>query len=439
MASRPNFIIVMSDQQRSDSLGCYGNRFTETPHVDALAAAGARFANSFTEFPLCTPARATAWTGLYPSAHGLIDCVYNVANVFDYNYARVTVFDLLRDAGYDAAYFGKWHLGDENPGAFAKWDGFNSLGGHWVDGRQAFQGGVYRADVETDHAIDYLRSRQGQSAPFVLVQSYYPPHDPFTAPTRFYAPYRHRGVPFAGYYAAISALDWNLGRLVEALDRFQLRDNTLLFYVSDHGEHFLSRGGADHKATGHDDSIRVPIVVNAPGLVRPGAWEQPVGLQDLAPTMVDYAGIDRAPAMHGASLRPFLEGRAPAWRDAFYIENLTEGRPTLDGFHIGRKDGMTLDDPKLRIAQRALWTPEWKLIVDAEGRHELYDLTNDPEEVLNVFGAPHDRDVQEQFRHFPDMGPVIDRLLRRLEEAARGIGDRFGIDLAATVRQSLEG
>src|SRR5262245_12293272 len=162
MAKGPNILLIMADMQRSDALGCYGNVFVQTPNIDRLAGAGIRFTSCFTPFPLCTPARATLWTGVYPHAHNVIGNVYGVGNAFSaFGHVRTLVFDRLKAAGYATAYFGKWHLGEENPGCFDVWKAHNSLGGHWVDGRQAMQGGIYLADRETDEGIAFLRERKG--------------------------------------------------------------------------------------------------------------------------------------------------------------------------------------------------------------------------------------------------------------------------------------
>jgi arylsulfatase A len=115
----------MSDQQRLDTLGCYGNKFVETPSLDNVATEGARFANCFTPWPVCTPARASMWTGVYPHAHGVIENVYGSDDALE-SIALVsgTVFDKLKESGYATAYFGKWHLGEKNPVAFDVWEGF---------------------------------------------------------------------------------------------------------------------------------------------------------------------------------------------------------------------------------------------------------------------------------------------------------------------------
>ena len=418
----------MSDMQRRDALGCYGNVFVETPNIDALAARGTRFEKCFTPFPLCTPARATLWTGMYPHAHDVIGNVYGVDNAF-LRSGRVTtlVFDHLRDAGYRAAYFGKWHLGEQNPGCFHTWSAHNSLGGHWVDGRQATQGGRYIADAETDEGIAFLASRKDQREPFVMIQSYYPPHGPYTVPEKFHQMYRDRGIPFPGYYAACSAVDANVGRLVAALTRLGLAENTVIVYLSDHGTTFESRDGSYHARVCYDESVRVPLIVARPGASPGGrAVEAFVGLQDIAPTLLDVSGIQIPETLHGRSLLPWLDGEPAAWRDCYYFENTVS--PHVRTVSFVTKD-MRVVGP---LTQRAIRTERWKLILSEDGPHELYDLVNDPDEILNLYGTPCE-DEHDQYRHFPAHDDVIHGLAVRLEAAAWVLGDAMGVALARSI------
>lgn len=410
---RPNIVLIMSDQQRADSLGCYGNTFVDSPVIDRLAARGIICEHAFTPFPVCTPARGSMWTGLYPHAHGIVWNYYGVDNLFD-EVATVkrTVFDALRDAGYQTAYFGKWHLGEKNPGSFTHWDAFNSRGGHWVDGRQSFQGGTWRPTAQTDAAIAYLRSDAVRSRPFVLVQGFYPPHNPYTAPEDFHRRYRGRGVPFPGYYASVTGLDHEVGRTLATLEETGLARNTVVVYFSDHGETFSFRARSKHKFVCHDEAIRVPFVVSWPGRWQGGGRvAAPVGLHDIAPTLYELAGLDPPQGLHGRSLVGLLDGDDRHWRSAFYVQNTT---------HDDRTD------------QRCLRTQEWKLILGADGRHSLYDLVDDPEEELDLYETPRE-DIHTQFRHFPPSGPIVERLAARLRDEARALDDALGVELAERV------
>lgn len=413
MHDRPNIVLVMTDQQRVDSLGCYGNRFVETPRIDRLAAEGVVFDRAFTPFPVCTPARASMWTGVYPHTHGIESNVYGVDNLFaEVGRIRRTVFHDLQDAGYSTAYFGKWHLGEKDPGCFDVWDGFNSRGGHWVDGYQSFQGGTWRPTVQTDRCIEFLKSDKAREKPFVMVQSYYPPHHPYTAPQKFYDPYRGKGVPFPGYYASVSALDHETGRILDALDETGQRDNTIFVYYSDHGDTFKYRPDGEHKFVCHEESIRVPFVVHWPGHYEGGRRiASPVLLHDLTPWLLDEADGRRQERVHGKSLRPLLRGDEGDARDVAYVETITRDN---------------------KYHQRCLRTENWKLVLSKDGPHMLYDLDNDPEEVLDIHDTPR-ADVHDQFLRFPDLSGIKRDLATRLLAEARAVDDPLGIELATAV------
>ena len=414
MSERPNILLLMTDQQRWDSLGCNRNRFVSTPNVDRLAAGGANCSNSYTPWPVCTPARATMWTGVYPHQHQVIYNAYKMDNVLkETSHEQRTVFEPLRESGYTTAYFGKWHLGEVDPGMFDVWSGFNSSGGHWVDD---VQDGVYKPDQQTDEMIAFIKEHGGSDKPFFAVNGYYPPHDPYTAPKRFYEPYRDQGVPYAGYYAAVSAIDDNVGRLVAALAEAGLTEDTIIVYYSDHGDHFSYRG-SDHKFTCHDDSIKVPMVISWPGTIRPGTViDEFVGLQDLMPTILEWASQDIPDYLHGKSIVPLLEGESVPWRDSHYTENVIRG-PFIE--------------------QRSVRTNEWKLILTRSVRflqgymalNELYDLVNDPEEELNIYKTPRS-DTHNRFRNTPPQTEVIEGLVHELRKQAAEVDDQLGVDMA---------
>ena len=411
---RPNVILLMTDQQRWDSLGCNGNKFVSTPNVDRLAAGGANCTNSFTPWPVCTPARATMWTGVYPHQHQVIYNTYDMDNLLkETSHEQRTLFESMQAGGYTTAYFGKWHLGEKDPGLFDLWMGFNSMGGHWVDNKKD---GIYKPDQQTDQMIEFIREQAGSDKPFFAVNGYYPPHDPYTAPQEFYEPYRGKGVPYAGYYAAVSAIDHNVGRLVAALEELGLTENTIVVFYSDHGDMFSYRG-ADHKFTCHEDSIKVPMIISWPGTIEAGvSIEQFVGLEDLMPTILDWAGLEIPDYLHGSSMTPLLAGESVPWRDAYYTENITR-YPFID--------------------QRSIRTENWKLILTRPvtgllgymGDHELYDLANDPEEELNLYNTPRE-DGHNRYLYFPPYTEIIGELAQILKRRALGIDDVLGSDLA---------
>ena len=417
MKDRQNIVIIISDQQRWDSLGCNGNDFVKTPYLDEFSKEALNFKNSFTPFPVCTPARATMWTGVYPHAHGLIHNRYGIDDVINYeSKIPTTVFEMLQNAGYTTAYFGKWHLGEKNSGRFDIWEGFNSHGGHWIDGKQSFQGGKYKSYEYNDLFIKFIKSPQSKKKPFVGVISYYPPHNPFTAPIEFYKPYRGKGIPFAGYYAAVSAIDYYAGNIIKAIKNERLFDDTIIFYISDHGETFnyrdsnlLNKGSIDvslHKWLCYEESIRIPTILYVPGQTGKKILK-PIGLQDLSPTILDIAGIKIPDYMHGKSLLRFLSNQTFKWRDDYYIES---------------------ERRKTRTFQRSIWTNKWKLILGWDENHYLFNLNTDPEEELNIFNTPR-KDKHNQFSHFQDYSNIIINLTKRMKKNAVEINDIIGLEL----------
>ena len=412
MQQHPNFLVIVSDQQRWDSLACNGNVFTQTPNLDAMAARGVNFQLSFTPFPVCTPARASMWTGVHPNKHGVTYNRYGIDDVISYEgKIDTTLFEIMQCAGYTTAYFGKWHLGEKNTGRFDIWKGFNSHGGHWEEGRQSFQGGRFKPATQTDEMICFLESSQAREKPFIAVQSYYPPHSPFTAPTGSYTPYRGKGVPFAGYYASVTALDGYVGEIREALLRTGLWENTFVFYVSDHGETFDFAENAPHKWVCLDSSIRVPFLMEGPGVPRGIRPNDFVGLEDLMPTILAAAGIKPPGNIDGADLLELVNGDASSWRDSYYTQ--TERRMT-------------------RTLQRCIRTKCSKLILSWDELHELYDLSTDPEEVLNLYGAPR-ADKQDQYKHFESQSERIVSLAGMMLRRANELGDYAGVELASRV------
>lgn len=407
----------MPDQQRWDSLSCYGNKFVVTPNTQRLADEGMRFSHAYTTWPVCTPARATMWTGMYPSDHNVIENVYGVADVLSQtSTVRKTLFDVLKDKGYETAHFGKWHLGEEKPRFFDVWEeSFNSRVSHWMDSKV---NGKYRPEVQTERCVAFLEDPARRSRPFIAVQGYYPPHDPFTAPEQFYEPYRRKGVPNAGYYAAVTALDEYLGRMMDTLDATGLRETTVIIYFSDHGETFLYREDGEHKFVCFEEAIHIPFLLSYPGVISEGlSNDNMVGLQDIYPTILDYAGIDVPDYLHGMSLKPLCEDPDRRQRDHYYVQNVTF---------------------RTHLEQRCIRTRYWKLIGSVKGRHSLFDLANDPEEEFDLFDTPHGRRLGE-YAHFPDYAETIERLAIQMKHAAEEIGDMTGLAVADNILESRMG
>lgn len=442
MPRNPNIVLIVTDQQRPDSLGCYGNVFTQTPNLDRFAEEGAVFENAFTVYPLCTPSRASLWTGVYPHRCGVTDVVSGVADAFAWGEVNVTLFSAMKESGYYQGYIGKWHLGSETPQGMDDWRAFNSGGGHWVDGVQSFQGGEYIPERQTAGFLEMIDQAAARGEPFFLVQSYYPPHEPYTVPDKYMEMYRGKGVFRPGYYAAVTAIDDYVGQILDRLDRHGLSDDTIVLFLSDHGEHF-NYYAQHNKSTCHDESIAIPLMVRWPGQIAPGQrFSQMVGVQDIVPTLLEASGAQISDQLDGKSLLPLMRGDGTFDRERFYIQNIQDFRSIGDwvqAFAMGPYLPGTRDHfSSFREwdRQRGLREDGWKISLSEHGQHLMYNLTNDPEEEINIFGAPRS-DFQNQLTHMPDQTPTMLRLVRALLEEAEALGDGFGVLLAKKVLAEL--
>ncbi len=328
---QPNVLVVLSDQQRPDSCGVFGQRLPVTPHLDSLAAGGVAFDNAFTVQPVCGPARATLQTGEYPTTVG---CWRNGIALPP---GTETLADRMHGLGYQTGYIGKWHLAsnrghglpadrpaarferravpEEHRGGYRDaWVAADALehtsgptSGHVYDedGQPVDLHG-YRVDALTDLAIDRL-SRFDADRPFFLFVSFLEPHH---QNNRFRAigprGWAHRFADFdrpgdlpawrgdwrwnyAEYLACCASIDANLGRLVDTLGDSGQIDDTLVVFASDHGNHFRTRN-LEYKRSPHDASIRIPLVLAGPGF-RGGSHRGDVATNlDLVPTLVRAAG-----------------------------------------------------------------------------------------------------------------------------------------------------
>ncbi|HEX6987628.1 MAG TPA: sulfatase [Planctomycetaceae bacterium] len=409
-ADRPSFLVVITDDQRWDALGVVQRerggeaRFPwfDTPNMDRLAAGGTRFRNAFVVSALCSPSRAAFLTGRYNHENGVDDNMTPLAA------DAVTYASLLRDAGYATGYVGKWHMDGQRERPGFDWSASFVGQGRYTDcpvlvnGEETPTTG-WVDDVSTDFAIDFLK-RQPDGKPFCLVVGYKTPHGPRTpesVPGRLgglYAdvearpapnadappPYRAEGTVAPGrrraqkpgdgvptYFQLLTGVDQNLGRLLDALDETGRSEDTVVVFTSDNG-YFLGEHGLSDKRDAYDESIRIPLLIRAPG-GRAGQAVDAIALNiDLAPTLLDFAGVAVPGSMRGRSLRPLLEGEPPAdWRTAFLYEYFEEPR-----YRTPTNFALRTTAAKLVVYPGHV---EWT---------ELYDLEADPYETKNLANAP---------------------------------------------------
>ena len=355
---RPNILLVFADQMRGMDTGYAGNPDVKTPHLDRLASEGTWFTTACTNSPVCTPARGSLLTGLYPHRHGA------VLNDIPIRTDVPGLASVLRKHGYAAGYVGKWHLDGVPRDRFTppgpRRCGFDD---HWAvhncshdyvngfcyrnDSDKRVPTGPYSPRFYTSEAIDFMRRYREQ--PFLLVVSWAPPHNPYTtAPEEFrnlydpaalhlrpnladpVTPIAAREAPrireyLAGYYAHISALDHEMGRLMTALSELDLDEDTIVIFTSDHGDMLLSHGYA-RKQNFYEESINIPFVIRWPGRIPAGVCNRGlIALIDVVPTLYDLAGVpgrDERPALDGISLaEDILDGSGRTKRANVLIFN----------------------------------------------------------------------------------------------------------------------
>lgn len=399
---KPNILFINTDQQRADTLRCYGNSSVQTPHLDSLAARGTLFTSCYATQPVCSPCRSSMVTGLFPNATSVVE--NNIPLPPD----RFAWPRALHDAGYRTAYIGKWHLGVEPvPDYFDVWRGFETGWKHIIredpffaapgekdsvfrkrvaahpplvaEGKSVI--GRYRPDVETEFALEFVG--EDQSRPFACWLSFYPPHTPKEAPEENIALYRNHIHPEdqAIYHAMVNRLDWNIGRILTRLDELNLREKTLVVFTSDHGENFPFRWNNHYKRLCYDQAANVPLLVSMPGTVQQGVRTSAVvSIADLCPTILDVCGMDSPAGLHGDSLRSLLIGGDSGWRDDAFIQNT----PYTGSGKAGAREEKPGKEPNMR--ERCLVTREWKLILNTSRPPELYDRRSAEPDAHNLFG-----------------------------------------------------
>ena len=415
---RPNILFIYTDDQRYDALGVIqreqGERgrfpWLQTPHLDRLAGEGLRFRQAFVVNSVCSPSRACTLTGTYSHHNGVKD---NFTPLPEHN---VTVGTLLQQAGYVTGYFGKWHMGKQTtrPG-FNQWA--SQIGHGWymncdlnVNGQTVKTTG-WLDDVVTDYALEFLRANKAK--PVFAVLGLKAPHSPYDhrdGETRAYDAVTARPVPNLGrlpgfappgfkpldatqlirdYFRLLDNVDRNVGRILEALDREGLADNTLVVFTSDNG-YFLGEHGMGDKRLAYEESIRVPLLIRWPGRVVAGATSDALALNiDFAPTFLELAGAPVPGPMQGRSLVPVFRDPAHELRSCFFYEYFRE-KPE-----------------HLQPACFAVRTRTEKLIhyPETPAQDELFDLAADPFELTNL-----------------NHTPARDRLVKLLRDEARRVG-----------------
>jgi len=423
-AERPNFVVIIADDMRWDMMGCAGNPIIKTPYLDALAKDGTRFKNAFVTTAICAASRASILTGLHERTHRYTFGTKPITA----EHIGTSYPVLLRNSGYRTAFVGKFGVGVPRGATSTMFDSFVPLNRTPYWKKQADGSMKHLTDLEGEKAIEFIAATKA-TQPFCLSVSFNAPHaednDPkqyywrkevnglykdvvFPVPKtmteaffqsqpaflrdsesrvrftwRFDEPKKYQGM-VAGYYRMISGIDRVVGRIQEALKRAGLADNTVILFTSDNGYFLGERGFAD-KWYIYEYSIRVPLIVHDPRAAKSRRNQVIAHMAlnvDLAPTLLDLAGVSVPKILQGRSLVPLLRGEAPTdWRRDFFYEHLFERD------NIPKSEGVRTE----RFTY-VRWF-EKKPVVE-----ELYDHVADFDETTNLIAEPRFAETRDELR-----------------------------------------
>ena len=404
-AKKPNVVFVFADQWRAQATGYGGDKNVRTPNLDRLAGQSINLVNAVSCCPVCSPYRASLLTGQYPLTHGVF------LNDVPLRNEAVSLAEVYRQAGYETAYIGKWHVDGNHRSAFIpreRRQGFefwkvlgcthaynNSF--YYGDDDVRHQWDGYDAIAQTREAQRYLRAHAGDK-PLLLVLSWGPPHDPYqTAPQEYRdlfqpgsitlrpnvpqedAEKAHQAI--AGYYAHIAALDACVGDLLETLRQTGIERDTIFVFTSDHGDMLYSHGG-QNKQQPYDESIRVPFLLRYPALFgdKAATVGMPINTPDIMPTLLGLCGIPVPETIEGTNLSGVLTGQSPAPDNAALIACYAPfGQWTRA--RGGRE-------------YRGIRTHRYTYVRDLNGPWLLYDNQNDPYQLDNLCNRTEHADLQ---------------------------------------------
>lgn len=438
-AAQPNVLLIVSDDQRPDTIAALGNDVIRTPHLDALVRRSSVFTRAVCANPICTPSRGEIMSGCSGFRTGVLDFGSEQPKGF------VSFAETLRSGGYETSYVGKWHNKGRpidygyqtTAGLFgsggAKWMTPNQVDAHgrpvtgytgWVfqssDGKQKYPevGVGLTGDISekiADASIKLIE--QQHDKPFFVHVNFTAPHDPLLVPPRFEDAYAPAAMPLpknfqashpfdhgnlnsrdelllplprtdidvredlAVYYAVISHLDQQVGRMLDALDTSGQRDNTIVIFTSDHG---LAMGshGLRGKQNMYEHTMNVPMLISGPGIPRNERFNAQMYLRDLYPTVCDMVGIKVPDApIPGGSFKP-IDGQS-------VVPILRGERDHVHKYVFGY----------FREVQRMIRSDHWKLIHYPQiAKWQLFDIVNDPDELNNLADSPQQGDIMRQLQ-----------------------------------------
>ena len=430
-ATRPNIVFILLDDLRWDEVDY---PFVKIPSIQRIAREGVRFRNAFVTTPLCSPSRASYLTGQYAHKHGISDNTDHSPR----SHELVTFPRLLRDAGYETAFVGKWHMGlDDNPRpGIDHWVSVKGQGSYLdpefnVNGRRETKNG-YFTDILNGYVLDFLK--QKHTKPFLLYISHKAVHPDLTqyadgsvsdpSGGKFIPAERHKSlyadaqIPHRPNYAKppegkpsllrqigdlpplgpktvtddetirnrlrmLASVEDGVAEIFKMLEDQKQLDNTLIIFTSDEGYFYGEHGLSVERRLAYEESIRIPLFMRWPKLIKAGTSVEQFALNiDIAPTLLEIGGASAPKEIHGRSLVPLLRGEKVPWRDSFLVEYFSDKVfPRIS-----------------KMGYQALRDERWKYVhyVDLDGMDELYDLTADPYEMNNLAQRSQSADTVAQ-------------------------------------------
>ncbi len=334
---QPNVIVILTDDQGSIDMNCYGAKDLTTPHMDRLAETGVKFTQFYVAAPVCSPSRASMLTGQNPHAAGLPGNASSHQGHTGMPTEKITLAEVMKDAGYATAHIGKWHIG-YTPETMPLGQGFDYSFGHmggcidnyshffywngpnrhdlWENGQEVWHDGEYFGQLMADKADAFIEAHQDD--PFFMYYAINMPHYPLQPTAKWRDHYKDLEMPRRDYAAFISTMDDYIGQLLSTLERLGLRENTIVVLQSDHGHSTEDRtfgGGGDAgpfrgcKFTLFEGGIRVPSIISYPKAIPQNVTRHQMAFNvDWLPTLADYCGIDKLPEnLDGKSLKKVIE------------------------------------------------------------------------------------------------------------------------------------
>lgn len=399
---KPNILYIFTDQMRASAMGCMGDELVHTPNLDRLASEGMLFRNALANTAVCTPSRASLLTGRHAWT------CRSIVNDIRLPEEERSVADILKQHGYRTGYVGKWHLdglprdapippGRRRHGFDDYWAAYDCTHDYlapryYLDDAtepMVLDAG-YDADVQTDLAIGFLERYRDE--PFCLFLSWGPPHSPYGAvPQPFLDMYPPEAIALrpnaqgadrsaiAGYYAHITAIDRDVGRLMDALDRLDLAEDTIVFFTSDHGDMLWSHGRVK-KQQPFEESVRIPLIVRWPAKLQAGRdSDLLIGVVDHTPTLLGLAGVPVPGEMNGLDLSDVLLDRSEQRPgSAFIAEYVSFGQSSL------------------YQPWRGVRTPRYTYTRWLQGGAILYDNQDDPYQLHNLILDPAHEAIRKE-------------------------------------------